>query len=754
MYKSKLQELCQRSGWELPTYKTVGDGPGHMPCFRAAVAGRSREFSRSQVIKPKLMMDINWSAEGMPCNSQVCNHRVSAKPSFHLSTVKPQFPLKQTSPPLEQHREKCTNQSCRNSARDRAGSCPHTKPSEMAPGLPKLMMDINWSAEGVPCNSQVCNHHVSVKPSFHLSTVKPQFPLKQTSPPLEQHREKCINQSCRNSARDRAGSCPHTKPSEMAPGLPKLMMDINWSAEGVPCNSQVCNHRVSTKPSFHLSTVKPQFPLKQTSPPLEQHREKCTNQSCRNSARDRAGSCPHTKPSEMAPSNPNFPSNKRHPHWNNIEKNVQIKVAGTLPEIGLGVAHIQNRRRWPRLGNEGLPKLMMDINWSAEGVPCNSQVRNHRVSAKPSFHLSTVKPQFPLKQTSPPLEQHREKCTNQSCRNSARDRAGSCPHTKPSEMAPSNPNFPSNKRHPHWNNIEKNVQIKVAGTLPEIGLGPKLMMDINWSAEGVPCNSQVCNHRVSAKPSFHLSTVKPQFPLKQTSPPLEQHREKCTNQSCRNSARDRAGSCPHKKPSEMAPGLPKLMMDINWSAEGVPCNSQVCNHRVSAKPSFHLSTVKPQFPLKQTSPPLEQHREKCTNQSCRNSARDRAGSCPHTKPSEMAPSNPNFPSNKRHPHWNNIEKNVQIKVAGTLPEIGLGPKLMMDINWSAEGVPCNSQVCNPRLSAKPSFHLSTVKPQFPLKQTSPPLEQHREKCTNQSCRNSARDRAGSCPHTKPSEMAP
>ncbi|KAH6762465.1 hypothetical protein C2S52_019898 [Perilla frutescens var. hirtella] len=37
MYKSKLQELCQRQSWELPEYKHVKHGADHMPRFTASV---------------------------------------------------------------------------------------------------------------------------------------------------------------------------------------------------------------------------------------------------------------------------------------------------------------------------------------------------------------------------------------------------------------------------------------------------------------------------------------------------------------------------------------------------------------------------------------------------------------------------------------------------------------------------------------------------------------------------------------------
>ncbi|GER26968.1 double-stranded RNA-binding protein 3 [Striga asiatica] len=44
MYKSKLQEFCQRCSWEFPEYKTVRDGPDHMPHFTATVSVHGQVF--------------------------------------------------------------------------------------------------------------------------------------------------------------------------------------------------------------------------------------------------------------------------------------------------------------------------------------------------------------------------------------------------------------------------------------------------------------------------------------------------------------------------------------------------------------------------------------------------------------------------------------------------------------------------------------------------------------------------------------
>ncbi|KAG6437427.1 hypothetical protein SASPL_102344 [Salvia splendens] len=44
MYKTKLQELCQRRSWDLPDYATAKDGPDHMPRFTATVTVQGQLF--------------------------------------------------------------------------------------------------------------------------------------------------------------------------------------------------------------------------------------------------------------------------------------------------------------------------------------------------------------------------------------------------------------------------------------------------------------------------------------------------------------------------------------------------------------------------------------------------------------------------------------------------------------------------------------------------------------------------------------
>ncbi|XP_020533065.1 double-stranded RNA-binding protein 1 isoform X1 [Jatropha curcas] len=44
MYKTKLQELCQKRQWALPKYSTMKDGPDHNPRFKSSVSVNSHSF--------------------------------------------------------------------------------------------------------------------------------------------------------------------------------------------------------------------------------------------------------------------------------------------------------------------------------------------------------------------------------------------------------------------------------------------------------------------------------------------------------------------------------------------------------------------------------------------------------------------------------------------------------------------------------------------------------------------------------------
>ncbi|XVE59729.1 hypothetical protein DITRI_Ditri05aG0069700 [Diplodiscus trichospermus] len=51
MYKSKLQELCQKRRWALPRYTSLKDGPDHNPCFKASVFLNGMSFHSSTSLK-------------------------------------------------------------------------------------------------------------------------------------------------------------------------------------------------------------------------------------------------------------------------------------------------------------------------------------------------------------------------------------------------------------------------------------------------------------------------------------------------------------------------------------------------------------------------------------------------------------------------------------------------------------------------------------------------------------------------------
>lgn len=47
MYKTKVQELCQRRSWPLPTYDTTREGPDHDPRFTSTVTVNGLSFQTS-----------------------------------------------------------------------------------------------------------------------------------------------------------------------------------------------------------------------------------------------------------------------------------------------------------------------------------------------------------------------------------------------------------------------------------------------------------------------------------------------------------------------------------------------------------------------------------------------------------------------------------------------------------------------------------------------------------------------------------
>ncbi|XP_058722651.1 double-stranded RNA-binding protein 4-like isoform X3 [Vicia villosa] len=51
MYKNKLQELCQKKAWSLPSYDTTRDGPPHNPVFTTKVTVNSIPFTSSTPLR-------------------------------------------------------------------------------------------------------------------------------------------------------------------------------------------------------------------------------------------------------------------------------------------------------------------------------------------------------------------------------------------------------------------------------------------------------------------------------------------------------------------------------------------------------------------------------------------------------------------------------------------------------------------------------------------------------------------------------
>ncbi|KAL3825647.1 hypothetical protein ACJIZ3_021676 [Penstemon smallii] len=93
MYKSKLQELCQRRGWNLPEYSTVKDGPGHLPRFTASInvngeVFETPEFCRSSKEAQNTAARIAYENFNGPAPARPVNNTNSPVPvAARLSTV-------------------------------------------------------------------------------------------------------------------------------------------------------------------------------------------------------------------------------------------------------------------------------------------------------------------------------------------------------------------------------------------------------------------------------------------------------------------------------------------------------------------------------------------------------------------------------------------------------------------------------------------------------------------------------------------
>ncbi|XP_052185908.1 double-stranded RNA-binding protein 4-like [Diospyros lotus] len=84
MYKSKLQELCQQKGWNLPLYSTIKDGSDHNPGFTATVTVDGRPFHSS---------DHNRTAKEAQNNAaMVAFHHFCGSPNLPPPPAAPSVP--------------------------------------------------------------------------------------------------------------------------------------------------------------------------------------------------------------------------------------------------------------------------------------------------------------------------------------------------------------------------------------------------------------------------------------------------------------------------------------------------------------------------------------------------------------------------------------------------------------------------------------------------------------------------------------
>ncbi|ONM37509.1 Glycosyl hydrolase family protein [Zea mays] len=62
MYKSRLQELCQKRRWAPPLYEPTREGPAHAPLFRATVVVNGERFSSRDEGEKSLKEAYNLAA--------------------------------------------------------------------------------------------------------------------------------------------------------------------------------------------------------------------------------------------------------------------------------------------------------------------------------------------------------------------------------------------------------------------------------------------------------------------------------------------------------------------------------------------------------------------------------------------------------------------------------------------------------------------------------------------------------------------
>ncbi|KAG6434089.1 hypothetical protein SASPL_105711 [Salvia splendens] len=100
MYKTKLQELCQRRSWDLPDYATAKDGPDHMPRFTATVTVQGQLFHTpdhcksskdAQNTAARVAFDRLTSSDPLPTPPNVPPH--SQMQPLSVTAVPPPLPL-------------------------------------------------------------------------------------------------------------------------------------------------------------------------------------------------------------------------------------------------------------------------------------------------------------------------------------------------------------------------------------------------------------------------------------------------------------------------------------------------------------------------------------------------------------------------------------------------------------------------------------------------------------------------------------